>query len=90
MGVTLQPVAPKLVGPLAIGLGQVGSRGPIQHHSFGLLLDHLGHGDAAAAITAAVEADIADRAGVAGGTPRSTQEVGEAIAARVAGAVAVG
>jgi 3-isopropylmalate dehydrogenase len=40
-----------------------------------LLLDHLGIPEAAAQITAAVEADIAER----GAAPRSTEEVGEAI-----------
>ena len=49
-----------------------------------LLLDHLGLHDAAATIEAAVTADIAAR----GSVPRSTQEVGEAIAGRVAGSVA--
>ncbi|MFC5729693.1 MULTISPECIES: 3-isopropylmalate dehydrogenase [Nocardioides] len=47
-----------------------------------LLLDHLGHPDAAAKIEAAVLADLAER------TPdqaRRTPEVGDAIAARVAG-----
>ena len=53
--------------------------------SAGLLLEHLGLPDAAAAITAAVEDDIARR----DGTPRSTEEVGEAIASRVAGGVPV-
>ncbi|RYJ04678.1 MAG: 3-isopropylmalate dehydrogenase [Actinomycetales bacterium] len=53
--------------------------------SAGLLLEHLGHADQAQRITEAVEADIAARAG----QPRSTQEVGEAIASRVAGAVSV-
>ncbi|WP_313406347.1 3-isopropylmalate dehydrogenase [Aeromicrobium sp.] len=53
--------------------------------SAGLLLEHLGHAAEAARITEAVEADIAARAG----QPRSTQEVGEAIATRVAGAVPV-
>ncbi|WP_269306335.1 3-isopropylmalate dehydrogenase [Aeromicrobium sp. HA] len=53
--------------------------------SAGLLLDHLGHAAEAARITAAVEADIAAR----DGQPRSTQEVGEAIAARVAAEVSV-
>lgn len=52
--------------------------------STGLLLDHLGLPDAAARITAAVEADIAERSGA-----RSTEEVGEAIASRVASSVAV-
>ena len=41
-----------------------------------MLLEHLGLPEAAAQITAAVEADIAER----GGTARSTEEVGEAIA----------
>ncbi|MFO6454417.1 MULTISPECIES: 3-isopropylmalate dehydrogenase [unclassified Aeromicrobium] len=53
--------------------------------SAGLLLDHLGHAAEAARITAAVEADIAAR----DGQPRSTQEVGEAIASRVAAEVPV-
>lgn len=53
--------------------------------SAGLLLEHLGHAAEAARITEAVEADIAARAG----QPRSTQEVGEAIASRVAGEVSV-
>ena len=44
-----------------------------------LLLDHLGLPDAAAQITAAVEADIAER----GTASRSTQEVGEAIALNI-------
>lgn len=51
-----------------------------------LLLEHLGLPEAAARITTAVEADIADR----GTAERTTEEVGEAIAARVAGGVAVG
>jgi 3-isopropylmalate dehydrogenase len=50
-----------------------------------LLFDHLGLPEAAASITAAVETDIAERT-----APRSTGEVGEAIAARVAGGVSVG
>nr|MCW2728295.1 3-isopropylmalate dehydrogenase [Aeromicrobium sp.] len=50
-----------------------------------LLLDHLGHPEAAAQISAAVEADIAERSGA----PRSTEEVGEALASRVAGGVSV-
>ncbi|HVE26444.1 3-isopropylmalate dehydrogenase [Nocardioides baculatus] len=45
-----------------------------------LLLDHLGHPDAAAAIEAAVLADLAERAP---GTSRRTSEVGDAIAARL-------
>jgi 3-isopropylmalate dehydrogenase len=58
-----------------------------------LLLDHLGLPEAAATVSAAVEADIAARAGsgTSAGTPaRTTGEVGEAIAARVAGGVSVG
>jgi 3-isopropylmalate dehydrogenase len=50
-----------------------------------LLLDHLGLPEAAARITAAVETDIAERTAA-----RTTGEVGEAIAARVAGGVSVG
>lgn len=53
--------------------------------SAGLLLEHLGHAVEAQRITDAVEADIAARTG----EPRSTQEVGEAIAGRVAGEVPV-
>jgi 3-isopropylmalate dehydrogenase len=45
-----------------------------------LLLDHLGHSDAAAAIEAAVLADLTERAP---GTSRRTSEVGDAIAARL-------
>jgi 3-isopropylmalate dehydrogenase len=51
-----------------------------------MLLEHLGHPEAAAQIAAAVEADIAERSSA----PRSTEEVGEAIASRVAGGVPVG
>ncbi len=47
-----------------------------------LLLDHLGLPAAAAEINAAVESDIASR----GTSPRSTEEVGEAIAQLIAGA----
>jgi 3-isopropylmalate dehydrogenase len=46
-----------------------------------LLLDHLGMGDAAQEVEAAVAADLAER----GDARRSTTEIGEAIAARVAG-----
>ncbi len=49
--------------------------------SVALLLRHLGHDDPAARIEAAVVADIAERPT----TPRTTSEVGDAIAARVAG-----
>jgi 3-isopropylmalate dehydrogenase len=49
--------------------------------SAGLMLDHLGHPAAAAAVEAAVVADLADR--VPGAT-RRTSEIGDAIAARVA------
>jgi 3-isopropylmalate dehydrogenase len=48
--------------------------------SASLLLDHLGFADAAAVIDAAVLADMKERTG-----PRTTSEVGDAIAARVAG-----
>jgi 3-isopropylmalate dehydrogenase len=47
--------------------------------SVSLLLDHLGLGDAAAAVEAAVAADLAER----GSARRSTVEVGDAIAARL-------
>ena len=47
--------------------------------STALLLDHLGLPEAAAEITAAVEADIAER----GASVRSTPEIGEAIAKRL-------
>ncbi len=50
--------------------------------SASLLLDHLGYADAAAAIETAVIDDLAARTP---GTPRRTPEVGDAIAARVAG-----
>lgn len=49
--------------------------------SVALLLDHLGHVDAAARVEAAVAADLAER----GGRVRSTVEVGKDLAARVAG-----
>jgi 3-isopropylmalate dehydrogenase len=45
-----------------------------------LLLDHLGHAEAAAAIEAAVLADLAERVP---GTSRRTSEVGDAIASRL-------
>ena len=47
--------------------------------SMALLLDHLGLRDEAARIEAAVDADVAER----GSAPRSTAEVGDAIAARL-------
>ena len=47
--------------------------------SAALLLDHLGLGEAAAEVTAAVEADIAERSN----TVRTTPEIGEAIAKRL-------
>lgn len=50
--------------------------------SASLLLDHLGYADAAAAVETAVVADLADRAP---GTTRRTAEIGDAVAARVAG-----
>ena len=52
--------------------------------SASLLLDHLGYADAAAAVEAAVIADLAERYRA----PRRTAEVGDAIAARVAGSIA--
>ena len=50
--------------------------------SVALMLDHLGYADAAAAVDAAIVADLHEREGAA---PRKTSEVGDAIAARVAG-----
>ncbi|MCW2853806.1 MAG: 3-isopropylmalate dehydrogenase [Nocardioides sp.] len=50
--------------------------------SVSLLLDHLGHADAAAVVEAAVIADLADRTPAA---VRRTSEIGDAIAARVGG-----
>ena len=50
--------------------------------SAALLLDHLGHADAAARIEDAVVADLAERDP---SQRRSTPEVGDAVAARVAG-----
>ena len=48
--------------------------------SMALLLDHLGRSDDAARIEAAVDADVTER----GASKRSTTEVGDAIAARLA------
>jgi 3-isopropylmalate dehydrogenase len=48
--------------------------------STSLLLDHLGHPEAAAAVEAAVLADLAERTP---GTTRRTSEVGDAVAARL-------
>ncbi|MFB9314165.1 3-isopropylmalate dehydrogenase [Nocardioides plantarum] len=48
--------------------------------SVALLLDHLGHPDAAGAVEAAAIADLADRTPAA---PRRTAEVGDAIASRL-------
>jgi 3-isopropylmalate dehydrogenase len=50
--------------------------------SVSLMLDHLGLEDAAQAVERAVIADLADREP---GTSRTTSEIGDAIAARVAG-----
>ncbi len=50
--------------------------------SVSLLLDHLGVPDAAAAVQGAVAADLATRAGRA---PRSTAQIGDALAAACAG-----
>jgi 3-isopropylmalate dehydrogenase len=55
-----------------------------------MLLDHLGHPTAAQAVEAAVLADRAAHAVTGAATPRSTSEVGDAIAARVAGGTAPG
>jgi 3-isopropylmalate dehydrogenase len=52
--------------------------------SAALMLDHLGLETAARKVEDAVIADLADRA-TGGGAPRRTSEVGDAIAARVAG-----
>jgi 3-isopropylmalate dehydrogenase len=49
--------------------------------SVAMLLDHLGEEKAAAEVEAAVSADLAER----GSTVRSTSEIGDALAARVAG-----
>jgi 3-isopropylmalate dehydrogenase len=49
--------------------------------SVAMLLDHLGHDKAAAEVEAAVSADLATR----GAAVRSTSEIGDALAARVAG-----
>ena len=49
--------------------------------SVAMLLDHLGLPDAAARVEAAVAADLAER----GSQPRSTSQIGDAIAKRVAG-----
>ncbi len=47
--------------------------------SVGMLLEHLGHADAAQRVDAAVAADLAER----GSAPRSTTEVGDALVARL-------
>ncbi|GAA3619560.1 3-isopropylmalate dehydrogenase [Marihabitans asiaticum] len=47
--------------------------------SASMLLDHVGHGDAAARVEAAVAADLAER----GERARSTSEIGDAIAGRL-------
>ncbi|MGQ0631678.1 MAG: 3-isopropylmalate dehydrogenase [Sporichthyaceae bacterium] len=49
--------------------------------SVAMLLEHVGHPDAAARVNAAVQGDLAER----GTAVRSTSEIGDAIAARVAG-----
>lgn len=59
--------------------------------SAALLLEHLGLHDASTAVSAAIDADLSDRAGAGQrGATRSTEEVGEAIASRVAQGVGVG
>ena len=50
--------------------------------SAAMLLDHLGYAEAAAAIETAVLADLSERSATS--APRSTAQVGDAIAARVA------
>ena len=50
--------------------------------SVAMLLQHLGLNDEAARVESAVAADLAARAGQA---PRSTSQIGDALAARVAG-----
>ena len=47
--------------------------------SVAMLFEHFGYADAAARISAAVEADVVDR----GAGSRSTSEVGDAILARL-------
>ena len=52
--------------------------------SVAMLLDHLGHTDAAARVEAAVAADLAQRStATAAGSSRSTAEIGNALAAAV-------
>ncbi|GAA2027018.1 3-isopropylmalate dehydrogenase [Agromyces tropicus] len=51
--------------------------------SVALLLDHLGHADAADRVRGAVAADVAERGDVA----RTTSEIGDAIAARIGATV---
>ena len=53
--------------------------------STALLLDHLGHPEAAATVERAVLDDLSERAAAGEVAPRRTSEVGDAIAARVAG-----
>jgi 3-isopropylmalate dehydrogenase len=54
--------------------------------SAALLLEHLGLDDAAATVESAVVDDLAERARERdAGRPRRTPEIGDAIAARVAG-----
>jgi 3-isopropylmalate dehydrogenase len=50
--------------------------------SVAMLLDHVGLPEAAARVEAAVSADLAERVGAA---PRSTGQIGDALASRVAG-----
>jgi 3-isopropylmalate dehydrogenase len=51
--------------------------------SVALLLDHLGLTDAAARVSAAVTADITERAGGNDAAPRRTAEIGDAIVSRL-------
>ncbi len=66
------------VGSIASALGPTVAAAIL---SVALLLDHLGLADAATRIDEAVVADLSER----GSAPRSTAEIGDAIAARVKG-----
>ena len=65
---------------LGSGCGEVSLPEVNKGSTIDLLLDHLGLNQAAAQINDAVEADIASR----GTSLRTTEEVGEAIAQRIA------
>jgi 3-isopropylmalate dehydrogenase len=53
--------------------------------STALLLEHLGLDEAARTVEEAVVADLAERAGTGSPAPRRTSEIGDSVAARVAG-----